>query len=1072
MKPEIYKKYDFFDDLIVQIYDIDERILKEDALVENSRLHINLLSTSKFLDGRWPQLLKESQDYSIIQKNYLEEVLPWKEKYNAFKDITEPSQLSEFIKKFYAPWTRLRFESREIEMAELEDILMRLQPKIRRYFNDSYWGYKNFLVFEDHEFRIILHLALKAHKTETFSLEIIFSFWSDKLESETPFGLEDIQLKYRNSMIAYEILNKLNSFGYIIDTLKYQEKREGLFGSAKKREFKNWPTACAIIEILNINPLPIIEELKTHLYQIDQTINEIMSSKDFSPRIYFEELPKKIKDFLIEGREFLTKIKDILAIDSPFVKNEVIKPKKSSRSDDKLVELLGIFRDILEKDKADNLVVLEDKGYRTLNEIIPLYKNKLKFSPPTYYKYMKENDLSLYFENRKKEGSGGGDQYRYRDHRLELQPDALEVEDKITPDDNIEHLHEKLKIQEAFRNYNTQNFQESINIFEKLLKKPSDDFKANSELFIACLYYMGRAYFKIMNYSKALQYFDRIKVFNRNIISANYYRVECNRYLGNNHQAVEEITKVISEIREYFDLYHSELDLDVIFGDWYREYQLKNLHPNILTRDMFSERFVFYNKSINKIKIDIYPDERYEIQIKEVNFKKNMIATRSIFKILLRAILLKMELLRRKVFNGVIEGKEELINEEIGILLDFIKSMKKIRSLEKYYPIPYASYMRYFIELLKTFNFQKIAEIIRQKFPVKTSGITMGVRGALKTFNPVFAFLSRINLIFNRFNQNPRILHTEVWKDRIGDLSDSEPILKAEFLFIQAFLNHKYVVNSIIKNESYKTILNKEDLFKFHGFYPYGGKARYHIEVSERTYKYCKENNIKLLVKRSLEILKVARVKYREITNLINQRRALTMNHYFKEYSETFQVKTLKIKLDYTTTPNDNISWFVIDTLLSKISDNLSEKHEKIQIEILLFSSEVFDELIMEIKKNKNFIRYKPFLEFYYGVKLSFDKFPHENKLNMEVDIYLNLKKDFKFEEKLDSITEVVFLMLESNRDELTIKFNLEEKPRLDHYFKEQFPIFFHNNYFSIEKVNTSSKNKVLLKIRKKDNQK
>lgn len=301
---------------------------------------------------------------------------------------------------------------------------------------------------------------------------------------------------------------------------------------------------------------------------------------------------------------------------------------------------------------------------------------------------------------------------------------------------------------------------------------------------------------------------------------------------------------------------------------------------------------------------------------------------------------------------------------------------------------------------------------------------------------------------------------------------NSEPILKAEFLFIQAFLNHEYVVNSIIKNESNKTILNKEDLFKFHGFYPYGGKTRYHIEISERAYKYCKENNIKLLVKRSLEILKVARVKYREITNLLNQLRALTMNHYFKEYSETFQVKTLKIKLDYTTFPNDNISWFVIDTLLSKISDNLSEKHEKIQIEILLYSSEVFDELIMEIKKNKNFIRYKPFLEFYYGVKLSFDKFPHEKKLNMEADIYLNLKKDFMFEEKLDSITEVVFLMLESNRDELTIKFNLEEKPPLDHYFKEQFPIFFHNNYFSIEKVNTSSKNKVLLKIRKKDNQK
>lgn len=1069
MIEKMYKKYDFFEDLIVQVYDIDDRFLKKEKIIENSRLNIDLLSISRFVDSRWPQLVNEAQDYSIIQQNFLEDYIPWNEELAAFKDVAEPSQMSKFLAKFYTPWTKLKFESRNINRAELEDFIIRQKPLIRRYYQNSLWGYKNFLVFEDHNLQIILHLALRTHKTETFSLEILFSFWSsDTNDSITPFELNDIQSGYRNSMIAYEILNKLNSYGYIIDTLKYEEKEEGWLGSTKKKEFKNWPTTCALIEILNVSPLPLIEELKTHLYHIDEIINNIMGSKDFSPQTYFEQLPKEIRDFLIKGREYLTKIEDILAIESPRVKKKIIKPKEHSRSDEKLIELIGIFRDVLERDETDNSIAQEDKGFRTLSEIIPHYESKLKFSPPTYYAFMKKNDLFLYFEQRKKEGSGGGIQYRYRVFMTDLKAEALKKENIIIPGDNARYLREKLKIQEAFRNYNTQNFQESIDIFESLLKRPSEDLKANNELLIACLYYLGRAYFKTMDYSKAFQYFDRIQGFNVNFIDVNYYKAECNRYRGNTNQTVEDVADLISEIREYFDLYHRELDLDAIFTNWYHEYQLKGLHPDVLIKDMFSKRFIFYNKSISKIRVDILPREGEKIQINQDYFKKNMIATRALLKILVRAIVLEMELLRRIIFNNVIEGKQAVIQEKLESLIKFIQSMKKMRHLEKFCPIPYATYTHYFIELYKVFSFQNLEEKMRHKYPDKTSGISMRGGRVLNTYDPVLSFLSRINLIFNRFTQNPRILHNEEWKDRIGDLSDSEPILKAEFLFIQAFLNHKYVIDSIIKNESKKDILSLEDLYKFHAFYPYEGKPQYHLEISKSTYKFCKKNNIKLLIKPSVEIFKLARVKYKEIKDLLDQRRTLALNHYFKKYYETFQAKTLKLNLDYRILPVDNIKWFVIETLMTKISDNISEKHEKIQIEILLFSSEVFDELIQVIKKNKNFIRYKPYLEFFYDVELSFDKIPQENKLIMEVDIYINLKKEFKFEEKLDSITKAVFLMLESSRDELKIKFDLEEKTQLDTYFKEQFPIDFQNDYFLIEKANTSSKNKVLLKIKKR----
>jgi len=123
MSDERIEKYDFFKDLLVEIFQIEEKYLNRKILSDNIKLKINLKEISKFLIGRLTQLLENSQDFNEIQNNYIEHYFPWKKKFEAFQNAINNSKMSEFFHDYYSTWERLKFESNQNVIEEISQIL-------------------------------------------------------------------------------------------------------------------------------------------------------------------------------------------------------------------------------------------------------------------------------------------------------------------------------------------------------------------------------------------------------------------------------------------------------------------------------------------------------------------------------------------------------------------------------------------------------------------------------------------------------------------------------------------------------------------------------------------------------------------------------------------------------------------------------------------------------------------------------------------------------------------------------------------------------------------------------------
>ncbi|KKN20534.1 hypothetical protein LCGC14_0934610, partial [marine sediment metagenome] len=183
-----------------------------------------------------------------------------------------------------------------------------------------------------------------------------------------------------------------------------------------------------------------------------------------------------------------------------------------SKDNDKLIELLRIFKDTLKKDRANNKISLEDKGFRTLNRIIPFYKDKLSFSPPTYYKFMKKKDLSLYFEHRKGIGRGGGDQYLYREQDSTLKSKRLKSEKIIKERVENNILISKLTAMRdgilfPFKRNRFESFLD--NVYARLLLKLDDSISEEVEYKLKKIFYNM---YSIFGFKKKNTFYRKSKI--------------------------------------------------------------------------------------------------------------------------------------------------------------------------------------------------------------------------------------------------------------------------------------------------------------------------------------------------------------------------------------------------------------------------------------------------------------------------------------------------------------------------------------------------------------------------------
>lgn len=1043
---ERINKYDFFNELLVEIFQVDEKYLNRKVFSDNIKLQVNLQESSKFLKDRWLELLKNSLEFDEIQKNYIEEYLPWKKKYEAFQNAINNSNISDFIQDYYSTWKRLKFESKQISIDEIRRLIEIGKPNLKRFYKSQFWGYHNFKIFESNEFQVFLHLRLKKNKTETFSLEIVFSFWFKNKENFIPLNLRFITSSYANQMIAYNIMKKLKSVGYIEDSLIYKEEKKSMFYTTIREEVKPHPSTCAILKILNDNPIALFNEIIQHLYDVDEIIREIIDKNEYNPQSYYNSLPTEIKKFLAKGKELVSKFEDFFTKET-FTKKKTEEKIKSIETDDKLEEIIGIFKESLEKDKKNKHIEPEDKGFRTLNEILSNYGSILKYSHPVYYKYFDDNDLSLYFDERKKSGPGGGTQYRYKEF-ITATPKII-VPEKEEKEEKITFINEKIKIQEALYNYNNKDYENSIRIFEKILKKPSNQLISSQDLYLACLYYLGRSYFKLQNYKKALQSFNRISMFNKNLINVNFNLVECNRFLGNYNDAAIVLNEVILKIQGLLNKYFPVLELDKIFQRRFREFDLKTLHPDLLRKDILSDLLIFYNKDTSNIFIDVFREQNEE---QKVNLSKNIVAVRSLYKILYKSLFLKMELSRRLIFQSLIENKEESLTTNINQLIEQIQSFKLIPNFKKNYNIQFGGFLQYLLNLLKVFNKHAIHERIIQQTGIPESFYFNLGFSRLKNYFPIMSFLNYYNDSLIRFNEiKKRLLYDDEFGSNYENFRQGEPVLKAEYLFTQAYVNCKYIIKNMIKEQSEEKLIDIQDLHDYYSFYPRSRNPMLYMDISEKAFNFCKENGFKILERICYKILKDAKEKYQIFMNLFQKRRILSINHYFKELYKNYETKEIDIELNYEKEPEEsNIDWFVHDKIINKISRMLRKELNNLKITIKMFSAEILGDLIEAIKKNHHFLRQNLYrIEYFFDIDLNFNKLPLEKTLIIEMKFIINLdNENYFFFGNLDRITMGIFKILEYGIDDFKIKTKLDELEKYEMYFKNQFQLDFENKYF------------------------
>jgi len=725
-----------------------------------------------------------------------------------------------------------------------------------------------------------------------------------------------------------------------------------------------------------------------------------------------------------------------------------------------LDELLGIFKKALEEDKRDNSIEINDKGFRTLHKITKEYKTFLKYSQPVYYTYSDDNDLSMYLEVRKKAGIGGGTQYRYK----ESYPTPIDVLEK-EPEEQMQALAENLKIQEAFYEYDNKNYQNSINLFEKILKKPSIQLKNDKELFLACLYYLGRSYFKEHRYKKAYQSFERITMFNKNLINVNFYIVECNRFLGNYQHATITLTEVISTIQDILEKYFPVLDLSLIFKRRLNDSDLTNMHPDILRKVIFSELLVFYNKDTSNIYIDVLGEQFVE---QEKHLAKNIVAVRSLFKIYEKSLFLKMELLRRQVFQSIIEDEEPTLKTKVNQLIEHIKSFKLIPNFKRNYGIQFDGYILYLSNVSKNFDKPFIKQIIEEEFEVPKS-FYFHERSIRAIYYPIGSFLNSYNEFSKWLSEMPlHIFHSDGPTNRLlGSFGQLEPILKAEYLFTQVYINNKYIINRIIEEQNSKELIDIQDLHDYYGYPRPNPKTL--VEISKKAHDFCKEHNIKTLEKKSYDLLKIAKEKCKHIMELLLKRRILSLSHYFKDLHNNYVIKESRIiELNFEKQPKEtNINWFVHAKIIDKIGPILRDEFNNMIIRLKLFSAEILDDLIEEIKKSHQFLRQKLFgLEYFFDIDLNFNKLPQEKALIIEVKCIINLDNEhYGYFENLDRITMGIFKILEYGINEFKIKTKLDEMENYEQYFKNQFQTDFENSFFKFDIQNASQKGLYHIKI-------
>ncbi len=1077
-----FGKYEFFTDFLVEIFDLRDENLNLPFQTKNKVLKPNIEKLSKELQNSWIHLLQNCIYFPSIQKEYLEKFLPWRVKFNAFKQVKTEQDLLIYLEEYFSTWMKLSFKSKDITKGEIYDILEHERPTISSITKQQFGSYRSFSILKNDNLQLTLHLKLKIYKTNTLSILILFSIWFNDTKKFWSASLDQINENYKNLIVSYDIVQKLKSLKYQENFLDFEDKSTSnrfLVSTYTRSSDSIHPSNNLILELLSDNPVSIFEEIISHLYIIDDIIQNYNKNQDISPYTYFENLSLELQQFLLKGKELFLKTEEILQHQSkPKLQKEgVERIKESEELKITFEQIIAFFKDALEQDRTDEAIPTENKGFRTQNQIYDEYKSRIRISKPTFYNYFESLKLESYLEIRTKSGKGGGKKLRYKEKPFKAEDILEDIGDQeVKTGKNL--FSERIEIQEALSYYNIRDYEICIQIFKHVLA--SKEIHSDKNLYCTCLYYLGRSFFKSGNYKKALANFYKAHMKNLSLYNVKYALVESHLYLYNYEDALKLVDDIISGIKDIIQTNNINLNLDYLFIGEIDLDSIKIIHPRIANEDMLSKYLILINKP--QLRIGPFSPSNLTLETYDI-INNNIVSLQILYKKYLSSAYLKLEILRRLFFRAVLKKEESQIEEIGDVFLQYSKDLYKDTILNNAIPIEdYENYVSYFRGLSKLFKLYKIGEKIALEFPNVGKLASYPRNYYLHKFGEYYTCINYLNEIFyddlKKRDRIFKLFKLKVRYPKIGKVSD--PILQAEYYFVGAYANLNYLIDNRIKSEEesnlnfdVSTINNLEEVFMkvddFHSRWLGNRHPIFFIETAKKAYNYSKKHKFDYLIKWTKNFLKETREKYEIIEKLRLKRRIQIINRKLEILSKNYKETNENIPLSFQMEPKEGFRHFVQIRLKRDLERILREKYGNVTFTIQLFNPELNRD-VMEAIMNETFYRdaAKNRPQSYFMIKINAE----ENEFDDSFSLKLTHMRDFEresggFSENLDKITWVIYNAINLNLNSFRIKIDPARIEQYQNYFENEFEIEYENKYFEFKVAENVNEEEFIIQIKK-----
>jgi len=590
------------------------------------------------------------------------------------------------------------------------------------------------------------------------------------------------------------------------------------------------------------------------------------------------------------------------------------------------------------------------------------------------------------------------------------------------------------------------------------------------------LYYLGRSYFKNGNYKKAVESLNKAYMKNQSKYNVKYALVESYLHTQDYSNSLKLVNEIINEIRNLISEFN--LNLDYIFVRPIDADSLDRIHPEITEKDLLSNYLILINKPPIPVQYFRVGSIKRQGEIYDI-INKNIISLQILYKKYTGSLFLKLELLRRCFFKRVLEKNEEQISKIVDEFLLYCREMNKGLELSLSTE-DYVGYISYFKGILKIFDLPIIENKITDEYSDFEHQRIFPKTHYLNKFREFFSYLDYVNEILNKTLDGSVILFYLGNPSKFSFMEGfSNPILKAEFYFIQAYINLNYIIDGKIKSEEdsntkfdVSAINTQEDIFKVHANYhspwPRSNNPKFYLFMAEKAYNYSKKHKFNYLVKDSKAILGTTQKKVEILEQIRLERRKKDITQKLEILSKSYEDLNEEIILNFQKEPKEGFDHFARSRIKREIEKILREKTGNISFKIHIFNpvlnNDVMDTLSKEtIYRDSVVVR----SQAYFLIEMELEEVRQDQSINLKIKHFIDLNREgSSYGEILDRINWLIYNAINLNLDSFTLRTVPEDFERLKNYFENDFINEYENGYFEFKILDQFENNEITIQIK------